>query len=85
MGRGPWAAHYYAASLYAQDCGYLTSARNWAAQFPNVRATALFDGAFGYARERSRSVPLPSTQEETGASPKLKATLTAGATYLGED
>ena len=51
MEHGPWAARYFAASLYAQKWGYLPPTWDWVAQSLNVSAPPLCDGAFGSVRD----------------------------------
>ena len=78
MKLGPWAARFYAATLYAQEPGYLPSGWYWAAQSLNVRAPPLFDGAFGSVREQSSAVPLSSRRESADKNPKFEVNLSAG-------
>ena len=59
MEHGPRAVRYFAAPLYAQDCGYFPPASDWAARPLNARAPPLFDGAFGSAHGRGPSVSRP--------------------------
>ena len=82
---GPCATRYYAASLYAQDSGFLPSSWGWVAQSPNVRNPPLFYGAFGSVREHSPSLPLPSAKGETETRPELKVNWAGDVAHPDED
>ena len=85
MGHGPWAARYFAAPLYVQDCRNLLSDWDWAAQFLGAHAPSLFDSSLVSAHKRSPAVSLPSTPEDGGKHPKLKVNLPEGVTRSDGD
>ena len=66
---GPWAARFFAASLYAQGWAHLPSAWDRAAQYPKMRAPPLFGGTFGSLRAPTSAVSPPCTQGEVGKNP----------------